>query len=203
MKIISIETTTKFGSIAFLEDKFIKKEVFFESSDIAGEIVEKLDIIYDDFDYIIVSNGPGSWTGIRLGISFAKGLVLGNKDKIYCVNLFESLFYSIKDLKDKFLCIVPFVKDKFYFSEFKGRFNYKKSFKIKKIGINQLISIIKKDEYFLIGPGVLSLKEFINVEKIKKIDFLLYPRASLNGIIAYEKIKRKIKSQSLEPIYGK
>lgn len=203
MKLISIETTTNFGSIAYLEDGITKKEIFFESSDIAGEFIEKLNFIYDDFDYIVVSNGPGSWTGIRIGIGFAKGLALGDKKKIYCVNLFESFFYSIKDFKYKFLCIVPFVKDKFYYSEFKGRFNYKKQFKIKKIELKDLIKIVKKEDYFLIGPGVLNLKEVINVEKIKTINFLIYPKASLNGIIAYQKIKRNIPSLSLEPIYGK
>lgn len=203
MRIISIETTTNFGSIAFLEDSIVKKEVFFESSDIAGEIVEKLDSVYDDFDYIVVSTGPGSWTGIRIGIGFAKGLSLGFKEKIYCVNIFESLFFSIKDLKIKSICIVPFVKEEFYFCEFGGRFKYKGSFKIKKIGLKEILSIIKRNEHLIIGPGVLSLREFINIERIKTIKFLWYPRASLNGLIAYEKIKRKIPSIPPEPIYGK
>ena len=203
MKILSIETTTNFGSIAFLENGLIKKEVFFESDDIAGEIVEKLNIISDDFDYIVVSTGPGSWTGIRIGISFAKGLSAGERNKIYCVDIFDSLFYSIKDTGIKSLCIVQSRREEFYFSEFKGRFNYKKGFKMSKIGIKELIQLVKKNKYFLIGPGVLNLKEFIDIEKIKTIKFLWYPRASMNGIIAYEKIKRNIKSLSPEPIYEK
>ena len=96
MKILSIETTTNFGSIAFLEDGLIKREVFFKSDDIAGEIVEKINIIGDDFDYVVVSVGPGSWTGIRIGISFAKGLTLGNRDKIYCVSIFDSYFIQLR-----------------------------------------------------------------------------------------------------------
>ncbi len=202
MQIVSIETTTNFGSIAFVEDGLIKKEVFFESSDIAGEIVEKLNIVYDDFDYVVVSNGPGSWTGIKIGISFAKGLTFSDK-KIYCVNIFETFFYSVKDFKDNFLCIVNCTKDKFYICEFKGRFNYNGKFKIKIIDLNQLIWFIKKKKHFLIGPGVLNLKEIIDIEKIKTIGFLWYPRASLNGILAYEKIKRNIPSPLPEPIYGK
>jgi tRNA threonylcarbamoyladenosine biosynthesis protein TsaB len=203
MKILSIETTTNFGSIAFLENGLIKKEIFFESDDIAGEIVEKLNIIGDDFDFIVVSTGPGSWTGIRIGISFAKGLSAGERNKIYCVDIFDSLFYSIKDTGIKSLCIVQSRREEFYFSEFKGRFNYKKGFKIGKINIKQLIPLVKRNEYFLIGPGVLNLKEFIDIEKIKTIKFLWYPRASMNGIIAYEKIKRNIKSLPPEPIYEK
>ena len=203
MKILSIETTTNFGSIAILENDNLKKEIIFESSDIAGELIEKLDIIYEDFDYVVVSTGPGSWTGIRIGIAFAKGLVLAEKNKIYAVNVFDSIFYSVKDIKEKFLGIVYSSKDMFFYSEFNGRFNYKKSFKIKKISLKKLLSLIDKNDYFLIGPGVLNLKEFTDVEKIKTINFLCYPRASLNGIVAYQKIKRNIPSPLPEPIYGK
>ncbi|MGB9677781.1 MAG: tRNA (adenosine(37)-N6)-threonylcarbamoyltransferase complex dimerization subunit type 1 TsaB [Candidatus Ratteibacteria bacterium] len=203
MKILSIETTTNFGSIALLEEHYLKKEIIFESSDIASEIVEKLNIIYEDFDYIVVSAGPGSWTGIRIGISFTKGIALAEKSKIYVVSVFDSLFYSVKDIKERFLGIVYSSKDIFFYSEFNGRFSYKNSFKIKKTTLKNLLSIIKKRDCFLIGPGVINLKEFIDIEKIKTINFLCYPRASLNGMVAYQKIKRKIPSPLLEPIYGK
>lgn len=203
MKILSIETTTNFGSIALLEKDILKKEIFFESSDIAGEIIEKLDFIYDDFDYVVVSAGPGSWTGIRIGISFAKGLVLAKREKIYVINVFDSLFYSVKNIKAKFLGIVYSSRDIFFCSEFNGKFNYKTSFKIKKITLKEILSIIKKKDDFLIGPGVLNLREFTNIEKIKTIHFLWYPKASLNGMIAYQKIKRNITTLPLEPIYGK
>jgi len=203
MKILSIETTTNFGSVAFLEDGLIKREVFFESDDIAGEIVDKLDVIGNNFDYVVVSIGPGSWTGIRIGISFAKGLVCGDINKIYCVSIFDSLFYSIKDIKVKSICLVPSKKEEFYYSEFKGEFDYEKNFKINKIGAEKLIPLVKTNKYFLIGPGVLNLKEFINIERIKTIKFLWYPRASMNGFVAYEKIRRNIKSLPPEPIYEK
>ncbi|MCX7917009.1 MAG: hypothetical protein N2589_02645 [bacterium] len=192
-----------YGSLAILENNILKKELFFETKDLAGELVEKLDFIYEEFDYIVVSSGPGSWTGIRIGISFAKGLVLGNKDKIYVVNVFDSLFYSVKDIKEKFIGIVYAFKDIFYYSNFKGRFNYKKSFKIKKITLKKLISTIEKEKSIIIGPGILNLSQFISIEKIPTINFLWYPRASINGILAYEKIKRGIKSTLPEPIYGK
>ncbi len=203
MRILSIETTTNFGSIANLEDENIKNEIFFESLDIAGELVRKLDFVYDEFDYIVVSTGPGSWTGIRIGISFAKGLAVGKRDKIYSVNVFEGLFHTVKNIKGKFLCVVPFTKDKFYYSIFSGDFKYENMFEINITTYDKILSIIKKNEYVLIGPGVLSLKNFIEIKKFKTINFLWYPRASFNALVAYEKIKRNIPSSLPEPIYGK
>lgn len=205
MKILSIETTTNYGSIAVLENEIVKKEVFFESSDIAGEIVERLQNLTKnerDFDYVVVSIGPGSWTGIRIALSFAKAIVCV-KGNIYCVNTFESIFYSIKNLKEKFLCIIPFKKDNFYVSQFNGKFFYKKDFKIEIISLKEILSIVKNGNFIIIGPGVLNLKDYIEIKKIKTIPFLWYPRASLNGILAFYKIKKKISSVLPEPIYGK
>ncbi|MCM8818734.1 MAG: tRNA (adenosine(37)-N6)-threonylcarbamoyltransferase complex dimerization subunit type 1 TsaB [Candidatus Omnitrophica bacterium] len=202
MKFISIETTSNFGSIAVVDNGRIKKEIFFESPDIAEQLVEKLNCVYEDFDYVIASVGPGWWTGIRIGLSFAKGLVAGRREKIYCVDIFESFFYSIRNINEKFLCIIPSSKEKFFYSEFKGNFKFGK-FKIKEVSLSQLIKIIKEKEPILIGPGILSLKELIEVKKIKTLEFLWYPRASLNGILAYEKIIQKIPGLPPEPIYGK
>lgn len=204
MKILSIETTTNIGSVAFLENEILKKEIIFQSDDIAGELTKEIDSIYEDFDYITVSSGPGSWTGIRVGISFAKGLTLGKTEKIYCVNIFDSFFNAVKNFKKHFLCIVSFSKEKFYFSNFKGNFNYRKVSKVEIIDLRDLLHIIKKNKNcFIIGPGIIKLKEFIDISQVKTIELLWYPRASLNGILAYQKIKRKIPSLPLEPIYGK
>lgn len=203
IRLLSIETTSNFGSIAFLNNGEVKKEIFFGSSDAAGELIEKLNYIYEEFDYIVVSVGPGSWTGIRVGLSFAKGLVVGKKEKIYCVNLFEVFFYNLRYTNEKLLCIVPSSKGKFYYAEYKGKFRFEKIFKIKEISIDKLIKIIKEKKPILIGPGFLNLKEFIDVKEIKTLKFFWYPRASLNGILAYEKIIRKIPSLPPEPLYGK
>ncbi|MCM8772293.1 MAG: tRNA (adenosine(37)-N6)-threonylcarbamoyltransferase complex dimerization subunit type 1 TsaB [Candidatus Omnitrophica bacterium] len=203
MKLLSIETTGNIGSIAFLKDNEVKREIIFESLDIAGELVEKMGFIYEDFDYIVVSTGPGSWTGIRIGLSFAKGLSCGEKDKIYCINIFESFFYAVKNLKRKVICIVPSTKKRFYFSIMEKNFNYEGKFEIKESPLEKIIPIVKKDKYILIGSGVKDIVNFLKLEEIETLEFLWYPRASLNGLLAYEKIKRNIPSPLIEPIYGK
>lgn len=203
MKILSIETTTNCGSIAVIEDEVVKKEIFFKSDDIAFELSEKLDYIYEEFDYISVSIGPGSWTGIRVGISFAKGLACGERLRIYGISTFEGLFYPFKFTNLSVLCIIPATKESFYFSYLSKGYRYKKNFTFKLTYIEKILSLIKKKKFLVIGPGVPLLKDRIDLRRINTNSFFWFPRASLNGLVAFEKIKMGIPSPPIEPLYGK
>lgn len=46
---------------------------------------------FDDIDVVGVSCGPGSFTGTRIGVSFAKGLTLTNRPRLLGVSTMESL----------------------------------------------------------------------------------------------------------------
>lgn len=50
-----------------------------------------------DFDRIIVVNGPGSFTGVRLGVTIAKTLAFTMNKEIYPMNYFELLNISSDD----------------------------------------------------------------------------------------------------------
>ena len=208
MKILSIETTSEMGSIAICEEEIVN-EIFFFSKDVAEELISHLEYLLErthltisDFDYIVVSIGPGSWTGIRVGISFAKGLVKGEKEKIYCVSVPESLFFAIKGFRKPSICVINAYRGEFYISFFNGKFLFKNSFRIKKIKREQLESILKEKKYLVVGPGILQLKDILKQNCLLP-PFYWFPRASFNALVAVEKIKRKIPSQLPEPYYGR
>jgi len=80
MRIIGIETSGSVGSVALLEDDRVLDERFFEKGLRHGkELLPSLDAIVRgqnlqpaDIDLFAVSQGPGSYTGIRVGITCAK-----------------------------------------------------------------------------------------------------------------------------------
>jgi tRNA threonylcarbamoyladenosine biosynthesis protein TsaB len=82
MNILAIETTGAEASVALVNEK---EEVFMEASDqkmnhlqnlmpMVDILLEKRGMSIDDLDYIAVSEGPGSFTGIRIGVSSARAL---------------------------------------------------------------------------------------------------------------------------------
>lgn len=209
MKILSIETTSQLGSIAICKNGEIKGEIVFRCEDIAEKIVKTLDFLMKQndmeisgIDYVVISKGPGSWTGIRVGMGFAKGLVKGEKERIYCVSVPESLFFVIKDFKKPAVCVVNAYREEFYISFFNGKFLFRKSFNIRRVKRKKLEEFLKKEKYFVVGPGILELKGVVSEDLILPSCFW-FPRASFSALLVEEKLKRKIPSLLPEPYYGR
>lgn len=97
--ILHIETSTEVCSVAVSEDS----HVIFQQDDYSGlGHAEKLGTMVDEalsftdnhaipFDAVAVSCGPGSYTGLRIGISMAKGICYGRNLKLIAVPTLELL----------------------------------------------------------------------------------------------------------------
>ena len=72
------------------------------SSELAVNIkkmIDKYDVSISDLDFIIINIGPGSFTGLRIGLSFAKGLSLSNNIPLIPVNSFQVIKSKINTLE--------------------------------------------------------------------------------------------------------
>lgn len=210
MKNLSIDTTSRMASVACIDDGKVLYEYHFHSEDAAGELTKAVSTVIsgtcmktENFDYVVVANGPGLWTGTRLGLSFAKGLVAGDSSRIYAVSVQDSLFYSVKDAVSSALCIINAYKGSFYVSEFKGRFNYKRGFPICKISIDELMDMLSSEERLVVGPGIYDLQNMYQRTSVLKkfLPSLIFPSAGSNGLMAFEKIRRNIPSSPPTPRY--
>lgn len=102
--IISIETSSNICGVSFIKDGNCIKTI---EEDSERRHVEKIPIFYkklkDEIEFknseisaIAVSIGPGSFTGLRIGLSFAKGLALAQSLPIVPIPTMMSLAFSQK-----------------------------------------------------------------------------------------------------------
>ena len=101
--ILSIETSTKVCSVALHEQGILvaRNEIIAEKSH--GEILTVLtkNIIsgngfnFNQIDAIAISKGPGSYTGLRIGTSTAKGLCYALEKPLIAINTLQAMAYGL------------------------------------------------------------------------------------------------------------
>ena len=102
MKILAFDTTNSTLSVAILFDKKLiaQKNILEENKHSAllvrsiEECLKQAKIWYQDLDLIAFTNGPGSFTGIRVGLSCAKALAIATNLPVFAVNSLEAIAYS-------------------------------------------------------------------------------------------------------------
>jgi tRNA threonylcarbamoyladenosine biosynthesis protein TsaB len=99
MKILSIESASVTASCAVAEDENIlgeytlrhKKTHSEKLMPLVEELMEELKLKVSDIDFIAVSKGPGSYTGLRIGAALAKSLAYAAGIEIVSVPTMKSL----------------------------------------------------------------------------------------------------------------
>ncbi len=117
MKAIALDTSTEYLSLGIAEDKKILFEQAFllERSHstlllpILGESLSRLDLSIQDIDGFIIGLGPGSFTGLRIGISMVKAMAVTLSKPVVGVPTLDCLAQSVSEKETQ---IVPFVDAK-------------------------------------------------------------------------------------------
>jgi tRNA threonylcarbamoyladenosine biosynthesis protein TsaB len=120
MKVVGIETSSLIGSIAVCDgDTIVSKKTFGKNLKHGKEIVSSLESIFNDInwepkdiDLIAVSIGPGSYTGLRIGVTCAKTLAYGLGKPVIGVPTLDVLVENVKDYNSKTICPVIDAKRK-------------------------------------------------------------------------------------------
>ena len=102
MLTFAITTTTKLAGISLHKDNRILGEIKIEVSRThSTTILDQIDSLFawtgeklDNVENVLVSIGPGSFTGVRIAISVVKGMFYGRNVNFYQVNELDALAYQ-------------------------------------------------------------------------------------------------------------
>jgi tRNA threonylcarbamoyladenosine biosynthesis protein TsaB len=104
VRILGLDTSTRSGSVALLEEKTIVAEMQATSSEThAKRLMSAVDMILAmagasvyECDGFAVTTGPGSFTGLRIGISVVKGLAFATGKPVTGMSTLEVLAYQFR-----------------------------------------------------------------------------------------------------------
>lgn len=105
MKILSITTSSPICSVAILEDFSPIKEISLDNGlthsetlmPIIKQILEETNLELNDIGLLVSDIGPGSFTGIRIGIATIKAFSDSLNIKTIGINSLEALSYNVKN----------------------------------------------------------------------------------------------------------
>jgi len=114
MRILAIESSARQSSVALVEEeKLIAQNVQNAGQThsktllpMTHSLLRDLGITIQDIDKIAVAHGPGSFTGIRIGVATAKGLAMGADKPLIGVSTLEAMAHQAKHLGAGIICPV-------------------------------------------------------------------------------------------------
>ena len=133
MRILAVDTTTLSGSAALLEDARLMGEVTCESPATHSarllraidHLLRAADLAIEDIGGFAVAAGPGSFTGIRIGLSTVKSLAFASGKPVAAVSTLGALALKLVHPQVRLICpILDAKKGEIYsalFESFRGR----------------------------------------------------------------------------------
>ena len=125
MIILGLDASTPKGSVALLDSQCIIAECISSSifADqflvMADEVLEKIEGGLERVDGFCVTTGPGSFTGLRVGVSLIKGLVLATDKPFWGINTLEAYANLVKPASQPICPVLDARKKEVYTARFK------------------------------------------------------------------------------------
>lgn len=218
--LLNIETSTAVCSVSISDDTKIEfyREAVEEKSHASSlavlidEGMKKLNLTYNQLNAVSVSRGPGSYTGLRIGVSTAKGICYGANIPLISVSTLKTLAYGVivdlqnnSNTENMLLCpMIDARRMEVYNAIFNINGVQQSDIKADIINKDSYKELLDKHTIYFFGDGAVKCKEIITHTNAKFIDGI-YPSAKNMVTIANQKYHNKELEDTayFEPFYLK
>lgn len=212
MKILSIETSGKVCAVALTEDETLIEEEIIEDENthsvklmpLVDELLKKTNTNIKDIDLFACDIGPGSFTGIRIGVATIKAFLDVTNKKAVGVTSLEILAENVQE--DGIICSVIDAKNQnAYFGIFeKNGKDLKQIEEFKFDNINNIVNYVKNinKKIIFVGDGSIAYKDMIQCE-LENVEVLEEGKLNARNIgkAAFRKKEKAVETNDLKPIY--
>lgn len=191
MIVLAVDSSSKVATVALMKNTKLLGEITLndkkEHSVILMNIIQDLlcdnNLSVDDIDGYVVSKGPGSFTGLRIGMATIKGLSFGSNKPYVSISSLDALALSVSNF-DGIICpIMDALRNSVYTSLYKGHstcitsshestssdmkhelpITLEKLLDYSALDVDELLEIIKSknEKVIFIGDGVDKYKDYL------------------------------------------
>ena len=194
--ILNLETATKNCSVSISNnDKIIaSKEIatqgFAHAENLhvfISDVLQQAQISLNDLHAIAVSKGPGSYTGLRIGVSAAKGLSYALNIPLIAIDTLEILAHQLKNVEGLIVPMLDARRMEVFMGIYNSNYELIQPVNAEIIDENSLVNF--SDNLHLIGDGALKCSDILTASNFKYYPEILYPSANQMGEIAYKKFE--------------
>lgn len=191
MIVLAVDSSSKVATVALMKNEKLLGEITLadkkEHSVILMSIIQDLlkdtNLSIDDIDGYVVSKGPGSFTGLRIGMATIKGLSFGSSKPYVSISSLDALALSVSTFDGLICPIMDALRNSVYTSLYRGDSTFVNScnesnnptieldlpirleqlLDYSALDIDELIDIIKakKEKVIFIGDGVDKYKDYL------------------------------------------
>jgi|YNPMSStandDraft_1061717.scaffolds.fasta_scaffold00355_29 tRNA threonylcarbamoyladenosine biosynthesis protein TsaB len=195
---LALDTSTSYLSLAVVRDDITlyEKNVYslkLHSVLLPDEIEKALKITREKIERIFVAIGPGSFTGLRVGLSLVKGIALAGDTPVIGVPTFDGLAYNIPP-EGKLLIIMRYRLSKTYYARYTANSNRWICEKVDVAEITELPQLVTDERI-----AIVKEHNYREIADMFQNPVFIVPRASLLVIPGREKEPEVL--ENLVPLY--
>lgn len=210
--ILNIETSTKNCSVSIAKEgkTIICKEIAEEGYSHAERLhvfieasLKEAGITYKDLSAIAVSQGPGSYTGLRIGVSAAKGLCFALDLPLIAVDTLKVLASQVTISNGLIVPMIDARRMEVYSAIFNTEFEKLREVQAEIINEDSFENL--QDTIYFVGDCAEKCKAVLTKENFVFLDEIKYPSAKEMSVLSYEKYKKNdiVDVAYFEPFYLK
>ncbi|OBX23831.1 MULTISPECIES: tRNA (adenosine(37)-N6)-threonylcarbamoyltransferase complex dimerization subunit type 1 TsaB [Bizionia] len=196
--ILSIETATTNCSVSLSKEgeTFALKEDYNNGFSHAerlhifiDDILKENNIDKSEIDAVAISKGPGSYTGLRIGVSAAKGLCFALNIPLISVSTLEAMAHQVKISEGVIIPMLDARRMEVYAAVYNANYQPIRGIEAEVLDETSYAEFLDKSQVYFIGNGVEKTKTLIAHKNAVFVENKL-PSANEMGVLAFNKYKK-------------
>ncbi len=217
MLVLSVDSSSSTATCALVKDTEVLGEINLNNKkqhsvilmDLIDTLLKEYNIEINSLDGFVISRGPGSFTGLRIGMATLKGLAFGSNKPLTSISTLDALAYNVVSFSGIICPIIDALRDNVYTCLYKSENNFLSSLIEENcLSIKELVDTLKGKNLpiIFVGDGVYKHREYLK-ENLPNAFFAPnhsnFPKASSVGELGVKKFKDGIVEDlnSITPVY--